>query len=503
MSGIDNNEEIEYIASIIKSAAKLPERLQKIGASEVSWWEGKPGDAVIMASGGTAADRIFAESIVKDQLEAFGYKRATFYFADINDEQDYDPLAEVPDYQEQEEAPEEGESISGRPENQRTPEESIDRTRNLWGNIMEKAKRLISSGNVQVLRNLPNLIVANVNGDHGRYVVEIGRDDPESSSITSWKCECPWDQYAWGRTRQWKKYEGRPCSHVLAAYWFASKAPLDREEEPSVRKVVPKDQLGKPTPQQGVDPQGKPTPSLFGEPSVFTQDPGTETGAVPPPQGLPRGLYQFHAPGPQEEEIQKRFMEPRGLNYQQQEPYRPEQDQALQRKDIRSIIPESPVERQQRELEEQEQRRQQISDPTKSVGPTPGNPMQQMQVWSSIKDSGETPGWYNYTQGPDRKNNLVILKEDIMAEVEGSDGEYAEIPAGTTCQVESEFQLPGLGKQIELTCMLNPGTAEEKLVRTFVSPSNIQTESIKEEVDNPENIAEFEGDMPIWEDVQE
>jgi hypothetical protein len=50
--------------------------------------------------------------------------------------------------------------------------------------------------------------------------------------MTQWQCECPWDQYAWQRTRQWKKYEGRPCAHVLATWWASKMAPLDEDAHP-------------------------------------------------------------------------------------------------------------------------------------------------------------------------------------------------------------------------------------------------------------------------------
>jgi hypothetical protein len=97
---------------------------------------------------------------------------------------------------------------------------------------MDKAKRLIQTGNVTLLRNGYNTIVANVIGDHGQYQSEISRDDPQSRAITQWTCECPWDQFAFQRTRQWKKYEARPCAHVLAAFWKSQSAPLDEDVNP-------------------------------------------------------------------------------------------------------------------------------------------------------------------------------------------------------------------------------------------------------------------------------
>lgn len=107
-----------------------------------------------------------------------------------------------------------------------------------WPDVEAKAKRLVQDGKVVLQRNGYNNIVANVQGDHGVYTVEIGRDDPASRAITTWTCGCPWDQYAWGRTRQWKKYEGRVCSHALATFWKSLTTPID-EPPPDGAKQAP------------------------------------------------------------------------------------------------------------------------------------------------------------------------------------------------------------------------------------------------------------------------
>ena len=95
-----------------------------------------------------------------------------------------------------------------------------------WGDIMEKANYIRQNNGVQILRNDPQHVVGQVQSgtdpqNKGPYQTEIWRDDPQSQAITMWDCDCDWDQYAWGRTRQWKKYEGRPCCHVLALFWDA------------------------------------------------------------------------------------------------------------------------------------------------------------------------------------------------------------------------------------------------------------------------------------------
>ena len=99
-----------------------------------------------------------------------------------------------------------------------------------WADVSAKARRLMQSGQVEVVRNTPTHVLANVQGDHGQYEVEISRHDPASQVIEQWSCTCPWNQYAWQRTRGWKKLEGRVCSHALAAYWQSRSTPLDVED---------------------------------------------------------------------------------------------------------------------------------------------------------------------------------------------------------------------------------------------------------------------------------
>lgn len=96
-----------------------------------------------------------------------------------------------------------------------------------WKDVQQKAVRLLRDGKITVNTNRPTVIMGHVIGDHGDYETEITRTDPNSSMIEQWECGCKWSQYAWGRTRKWKKMEGRPCSHVLALYWAAKSHPLD------------------------------------------------------------------------------------------------------------------------------------------------------------------------------------------------------------------------------------------------------------------------------------
>jgi len=64
----------------------------------------------------------------------------------------------------------------------------------------------------------------------GLYLTHIKMDpnsrqlyDPETKSgYKAWECTCPWGQVSWDREKM-PQYEGRPCSHVYALYWYASK----------------------------------------------------------------------------------------------------------------------------------------------------------------------------------------------------------------------------------------------------------------------------------------
>lgn len=197
----------ELLKSVLEGAPSVPAPITQVGRTKVAWWEGKAGDAVVMAEGGSPDDRYLGEQIVTAQLEVIGYKRAQFTF-------------------------------------------DAEHHTAGWPDIMQKAKRLIQSTNVTLLRNGWNNIVAHVIGDHGEYNCEIGRDDPESRSITTWQCECPWDQYAWQRTRKWKKYEGRPCAHVLAAFWKSQATPLD-EAPPGGQSPTPGQALKAPPAPSG------------------------------------------------------------------------------------------------------------------------------------------------------------------------------------------------------------------------------------------------------------
>ena len=178
-----------------------------------------------------------------------------------------------------------------------------------WKDLMEKAKRIKDQGRVHILNNEADHVVGRVEGDHGTYTTQIWRQDPQSQAITMWDCECPWDQYAWQRTRQWKKYEGRPCSHVLALYWTAQQNAAQQPQVPegqmTLPGMTPAPQAPPPVPYQpgapNLEGQGLPRP---GQEPVLPQGPfaPTPTPADMPvsPQGAPgQPPMQPVAPGMQ------------------------------------------------------------------------------------------------------------------------------------------------------------------------------------------------------------
>lgn len=237
-----------------------------------------------------------------------------------------------------------------------------------WPDIMAKAKRLIQSGNVTLLRNGYNTIVAHVIGDHGEYTSEISRDDPTSRAITQWTCECPWDQYAFQRTRQWKKYEGRPCAHVLAAYWKSLGTPLDEDHPPGQEPGRPGGPLAPPEgprtfspsdapvtqPQPGItDPQQGPSQAYQPMLPVPGQAPGA--GPVGMPGAPPGGIPPSGAPMAPPAALTPPLMAPPADN---------------------GILPPFPMDPAQLQLP--------VSVPGGRPGPYPANPVQQPGTFSKV-----------------------------------------------------------------------------------------------------------------------
>lgn len=241
-------------------APALPAKHQVIGNAEATWFETEPGLAFISTYGGSPDDRVLAEMVMRAQLIGHGIRQASYW-------------------------------IESTPELRKTAD---------WAQIEADAKRLIQSGNVRILRNGYNDVVGHVIGDHGdEYQTEISREDPNSRAITQWQCDCPWDQFAWNRTRQWKKYEGRPCKHVLATYWLSQATPLDEDIHPGQQAQLslfnaPGGQA-MPSPKPFAAPAPAPQGVQMQIPGLF---PGQATGTPPmqqpvtaPPGVIPPNPY--------------------------------------------------------------------------------------------------------------------------------------------------------------------------------------------------------------------
>lgn len=362
---------------LTSSHSIVPPSVQKIGSSEVEWWEGRPGEAVVMATGGSSDDRTIAEQIVAAQLEGIGYKRAQFTF------------------------------------------DSMEKTAG-WPDIMAKAKRLIEGGAVTILRNGINNIVGHVEGDHGDYQAEIGRDDPTSRTITTWSCECPWDQYAWQRTRQWKKYEGRPCAHVMALYWKALATPLDD-----------------------------------GDPNQPT-DPGQTGGPPPPPAASPVPDTAQRSFGPDEAEGTSA---PSPI----EAPMAPPGDQG--------ILPPSPADQLQM---------QQPPIPGQTPAGMPANPAV-VSVPGAKMPSPFNPiqypgGTYSKISAEEFvAPEIVRLKRDAYGMAEGKSeehgaGQYQDVPAGSSGEVLGQDETTGW---VEVIFPLEGGVLTPYHVRCFVDANDL------------------------------
>jgi hypothetical protein len=468
------SDNISYIKKILSSIKPLPARKQRIGTSEVAWWEGKPGDAVIIALGGSVEDRVLAEKVVAAQLEGFGYKRAGFYFADIDPTDILDKERSESDQQ----FSDEDDNL-----NAKQHDRTIQRQDN-WNDLVDKAKRIVNSGNVTLIRNSNEYVVGRVQGDHGNYESEITRQDPESQVITGWHCTCPWNQYAWQRTRQWKVYEGRPCSHVLALYYVAKQAPSEKEEEFVSR---PPDLQGPPK-----------APAPVGEPSPFaapTQDafPG---GVVPSVPEGPRGLQQLTPFKPEDvgamdpnEILEQRLgpLAPQMPQYPQTE-LTPEEQQYL------GLQPPQKIQTPPLELLKEQQR---LNQPPAKPGESPygqasppgtvsvpgirqpneRNPFG--SIWSNVYNGhrlAATPGWYRYKSG-----DSITLAESAIGIAEGpinaeGVGAYQEIPAGSVGEVQD--QDPTLGF-VEAIFPLSGGAKTPTHVRCFLESTDIVPPSTK------------------------
>lgn len=248
----------EYVRlALSESAPPLPPHDQQFGDVHVAWFETRPGEAFIHTSHGSMGDRQLAETLLREELRGHGIRQTHI---DLEWDKN-DPL----------------------------------RKEATWDDVEAKAKRLMQSGNVRILRNGATNVAGHVIGDHGEYDTEFSREDPNSGVLTQHQCECPWDQYSWQRTRQWKKYEGRCCAHVLATYWTSKGLPIDEDVHPAAQQGQPGQMSLFNSPQQPTQfgtplggPQSQPSAPPGQQMMIPGVMPGMATGTpVQPGVGMP------------------------------------------------------------------------------------------------------------------------------------------------------------------------------------------------------------------------
>ncbi len=125
-----------------------------------------------------------------------------------------------------------------------------------WGDIREKAKRIRSEGGVRILSATDRHIAGQVQGSGAVYNTEI-EYAPGGKALAVWDCDCPWARYAWGRSPQWKKFEGRQCAHSLALLWEAQSRGMfgrtieeDQKTLAKQGKAMPANLLPDPEPEE-------------------------------------------------------------------------------------------------------------------------------------------------------------------------------------------------------------------------------------------------------------
>lgn len=430
------DKESAYIKEIISSIQPLPPRKQVIGKTTVAWWEGKPGDAVVMAEGGSDRDEIIAANIVMAQLKKFGYKRAKFHFA----EEDPTEILDRERTETQDKGGDEYEKIVQRNEN--------------WNNIIEDAKTMINNGSVTLVTNEPDYIFGIVKGrdptsDHSQtprqqntYESSITRESADDPTITGWKCTCPWNQFARQRTRQWKMYEGRPCVHVLALYYAAKQSPVTDLTEPSPFEA----------------PEQAPAPSP-GAPSPFATPPGAPGGELGGP-GMPGGQVPSVPEGPE--------------GIRQLTPFKPEDvgamdpDELLEQR-LGPLAPQRNEPRRPNEEQSEEPRRN-IQRP----------PLEQLKEMQRLKEAPAAPGQSPYGQAaprgtvsvpgarPPSERNPMNLPGGVYSKVNiiglDDNDNYREVKAGTKAEVlavdEATRMAEVLFKSANVRCYVNSDDLE-------------------------------------------
>lgn len=191
----------DLISDVIQHEPEpLPPHDSKLGHVELHWHPVKSGLAYVAANPetGTPYDRYFAAEALALRLAAHGFKRAVCEYT-------YD---------------------HGDMHKQAT-----------WQDVWDDATKLVQSGAVHLNNNSQGLTTATVQSQtepNKSYNVEIHRSDPANpNKIASQFCDCDWGQFMnLPRTRQWKKFQNRPCKHCVATNWLSQSVPKDEARAP-------------------------------------------------------------------------------------------------------------------------------------------------------------------------------------------------------------------------------------------------------------------------------
>lgn len=89
-----------------------------------------------------------------------------------------------------------------------------------WVDVQAKARRIRREGGVKILVAQGGYVVGEIQGDTAVYESRI-QYVPGTKKQADWHCGCKWGAYSWGRSKPFRKFEGRNCSHVLALQYEA------------------------------------------------------------------------------------------------------------------------------------------------------------------------------------------------------------------------------------------------------------------------------------------
>jgi hypothetical protein len=105
-----------------------------------------------------------------------------------------------------------------------------------WSDVRRKAKRIRTTGGVNVTMVTEGMIFAEIKGDHNVYETGLQKL-PGKMSVQGWSCGCKWGAYHWGADDDFSRFAGRMCSHALALQFEAqARGMFGRNVEPDMDK---------------------------------------------------------------------------------------------------------------------------------------------------------------------------------------------------------------------------------------------------------------------------